>query len=190
MAQSINTTAKAACLQAAPAFQLPAVRARPAAGPGEHSPAAAPGARPACLAPPDPKHCAVGWRGAAPGARWGRGTPRAHQRRTSSTAALAPIRMRYACAAAAGMPRTRCSTPIRILRTSEGAPGVCAAGAPKRGAGGAAGDAGVVGGKSTRAHTPGRATAHARGPAPAHTFGFDQPHWARTSRLGRPVLIG
>ena len=175
MTQSINTTTKAACLQAAPAFQLPAARARPAAGPGAHSPAAAPGARQACFASLDPKHCAVGWRGAAPRARWGRGTPRAHQRRTSSTAALAPIRMRYACAAAAGMPRTRCSTPIRILRTSEGAPGVCAAGA--------AGDAGVVGGKSTRAHTPGRATAHTRGPARARThirvwpaaFGEDLP---------------
>ena len=163
MTQSINTTAKAACLQAASAFQLPAARARPGPGEGIRRPRA----RPACLATPDPKPRAVGWRGAAPGARWGRGTPRAHQRRTSSTAALAPIRMRYACAAAAGMPRTRCSTPIRILRTSEGAPGVCAAGAPKRGAGGAAGDAGVVGGKSTRAHTPGRATAHTRARAGA-----------------------
>ena len=65
MRQSINTIPEAACLKAAPAFQLPAARARPAAGPGGHSPAAAPGARPACLASPDPKHCAVGWRWAA-----------------------------------------------------------------------------------------------------------------------------
>ena len=169
MTQSINTTAKAACLQAASAFQLPAARARPGPGEGIRRPQA----RPACLATPDPKPRAVGWRGAAPGARWGRGTPRAHQRRTSSTAALAPIRMRYACAAAAGMPRTRCSTPIR-----SGAPGALL-GMPV-----------WLGGNPRARIRP--AVCHrprARGPAPAHTFGFDQPHWARASGLGRPVLV-
>ena len=196
MTQSINTTAKAACLQAASAFQLPAARARPGPGegiPGRPPPSGPPGLLTVLSNPGSGSQVPRG--GLARGCAWGalgqghtEGTPKAHIQHRGFGSDPHALRMRGG--RGPGMPRTRCSTPIRILRTSEGAPGVCAAGAPKRGAGGAAGDAGVVGGKSTRAHTPGRATAHARGPAPAHTFGFDQPHWARTSRLGRPVLIG
>ena len=170
MTQSINTTTKATCLQATPAFQLPAARARPGPGGGIRGP----WARPACLASPDPKPRALGWRGAAPGAGWGRGTLRAHQRRTSSTAALAPIRMRYACAAAAGMPRirTRCSTrahpdPAHI----RGRAGCVRCRRPEAGRRGRCWGCRCGWGEiHARAHTPGRATyrPHTRAGARTH----------------------
>ena len=81
MTQSINTTTKAACLQATPAFQLPAARARP--GPGGGIPG-----RPRPLGPPSllsiPGSQAPR-AGLARGRAWGglgqghtEGTPKAH----------------------------------------------------------------------------------------------------------------
>ena len=81
MTQSINTTAKAACLQAASAFQLPAARARP--GPGEGIPGwLRPSGPPGLLSNPGSQ---APRGGLARGCAWGalgqghtEGTPKAH----------------------------------------------------------------------------------------------------------------
>ena len=133
---------------------------------------------------PNPKPCAVGRRGAAPRARRGRGTPRAHryQRRTSSTAALAPIRMHSGPGYAASSQHARPAHHPRVRRGdgAPGYPGVCAA-APR--AEGTPGNIGVVGGKSTRAYTrschghraPTRDGAHTHIRVWPSAFGEDPP---------------
>lgn len=81
MTQSINTTTKAACLQATPAFQLPAARARP--GPGEGIPGwLRPSGPPGLLSNPGSQ---APRGGLAQGCAWGalgqghtEGTPKAH----------------------------------------------------------------------------------------------------------------